>query len=130
MGGHVILVVMLSPPKFNVVFCYMLFFSRCQAWRKGTSKKVVNEWSQWVKDMKRHGQKEHSRQGDKQNKFISITKHTLIHKKYSCVCVTNTTKLQKGLMMKKSYKLDYVFKMSISFYGLKQSVSLRLEKVL
>ena len=29
--------------------------------------------------MKRRGQKEHSKQGDEQNKFISITKHTLIH---------------------------------------------------
>ena len=42
---------------------------------------VVNEWSKWikignkwVKDMKRRGQKEHSKQGDKQNKFILITK--------------------------------------------------------
>ena len=29
--------------------------------------------------MKRRGQKEHSKQGDKQNKFISIIKYTLIH---------------------------------------------------
>ena len=29
--------------------------------------------------MKRRGQKEYSKQGDKQNKFISIAKHTLIH---------------------------------------------------
>ena len=36
----------------------------------GTWKKVVNEWSKWGKDMKRRGQKEHSKQGDKQNKFI------------------------------------------------------------
>ena len=33
----------------------------------GTWKKVVNEW---VKDMKRRGQKEYSIQGDEQNKFI------------------------------------------------------------
>ena len=45
----------------------------------GTWKKVVNEGSQRVKVMKRRGQKEHSKQGDKQNKFISIIKHTLIH---------------------------------------------------
>ena len=30
-------------------------------------------------DMKQRGQKEHSKQGDKQNKFISITKHALIN---------------------------------------------------
>ena len=34
------------------------------------------------KDMKRRGQKEHSKQGDKQNKFIFITKHAMIHLKY------------------------------------------------
>ena len=34
---------------------------------------------QMNEDMKRRGQKEHSKQGDKQNKFILITKHTLIH---------------------------------------------------
>ena len=32
--------------------------------------------------MKRHRQKKHSKQGDKQNKFILITKHALIHLKY------------------------------------------------
>ena len=34
------------------------------------------------KDMKRRGQKEHSKRGGKQNKFIFITKHTMIHLKY------------------------------------------------
>ena len=29
--------------------------------------------------MKRRGQKEHSKQGDKQNKFIFTTKHAMIH---------------------------------------------------
>ena len=29
--------------------------------------------------MKRRGQNEHSKQGDKQNKFIFITKHAMIH---------------------------------------------------
>ena len=32
--------------------------------------------------MKRRGQKEHSKQGDKQNKFIFRTKHVMIHLKY------------------------------------------------
>ena len=32
--------------------------------------------------MKRHRQKEHSKQGDKQNKFIFTTKHAMIHLKY------------------------------------------------
>ena len=35
--------------------------------------KVVNEGSQWVKDMKRRGQKEHLKQGDEQ-KFIYYNK--------------------------------------------------------
>ena len=34
------------------------------------------------KDMKRRGQKEPSKRGDKQNKFIFITKHAMIHLKY------------------------------------------------
>ena len=37
-------------------------------------KKVVNEGSQWVKDMKRHGKKEHLKQGNEQNKFIYYNK--------------------------------------------------------
>ena len=44
---------------------------------KGTWKKVEYEWSKWmkiwnkwVKDIKRRGQKEYSKQDDKQNKFI------------------------------------------------------------
>ena len=41
---------------------------------KGTRKKVVNEGSQWVKDKKRRGQKEHSKQGDEQNRFIYYNK--------------------------------------------------------
>ena len=36
----------------------------------------IGTWRQMNEDMKRRGQKEHSKQGDKQNKFISITKHT------------------------------------------------------
>ena len=58
--------------------------------------------------MKRCGQKEHSKRGEKQNKFIFITKHAIIHLKYCygsillvspvcmcvcvCVCVSNTTR--------------------------------------
>ena len=42
--------------------------------RIGTWIKVVNEGSQRVKDMKRHGQKELSKQGDEQNKFIYYNK--------------------------------------------------------
>ena len=63
----------------------------------------MNEWSQWVKlwvkDMKRRGKKEHSKQGDKQNKFIFYNKTDIDTLKIVvcvCVCVTNTTKLQKG----------------------------------
>ena len=33
---------------------------------------------QMNEDMKQHGQKEHSKQGDKQKKIILITKHVLI----------------------------------------------------
>ena len=36
--------------------------------------KAVNEGSQWVKDMKRRGKKEHLKQGDEQNKFIYYNK--------------------------------------------------------
>ena len=32
--------------------------------------------------MKRRGQKQHSKQGDKQNKFTFITKHAIIHLKH------------------------------------------------
>ena len=32
--------------------------------------------------MKRRGQKKHSKQGDKQNKFMFIKKHAMIHLKY------------------------------------------------
>ena len=32
--------------------------------------------------MKQRGQKERSKQGDKQNKFIFIKKHAMIHLKY------------------------------------------------
>ena len=32
--------------------------------------------------MKRRGQNEHSKQSDKQNKFIFRTKHAMIHLKY------------------------------------------------
>ena len=34
----------------------------------------MNEDNEWVKDMKRRGQKEHSKQGDEQNKFIYYNK--------------------------------------------------------
>ena len=55
----------------------------------------ANEWSQWmkicnkwVKDMKRRGQKEHSKQGDKQNKFIYYNKTDIDTLKIVvCVCV-------------------------------------------
>ena len=60
-------------------------------WRQMQQMKPMSE------DMKRHGQKEHSKQGDKQNKFIFITKHAMIYLKYcygsillvkqSCVCI-------------------------------------------
>ena len=40
---------------------------------KGMWMKRINE------DMKRRGQKEHSKQGDSQNKFILLTKRALIH---------------------------------------------------
>ncbi len=48
--------------------------------------------------MKRRGQKEHSKQGDKQNTFIHYNKTDIDTLKIVvcvCVCVTNTTKLQK-----------------------------------
>ena len=45
--------------------------------------------------MKQHWQKEHSKQGGKQNKFIYYNK-TDIDTLKIVVCVTNTTKLQKG----------------------------------
>ena len=80
--------------------------------------------------MKRRGQKEHSKRGDKQNKFIYYNKTDIDTLKIVvCVCVTNTTKLQKGKWRKRPIKLDYIFKMSTSFCGSKQSVSLGLEKV-
>ena len=45
-------------------------------WRQMQQMKQMNE------DMKRCGQKEHSKQGDKQNKFILIAKHAMIHLKF------------------------------------------------
>ena len=42
----------------------------------------IGAWRQMNEDMKqmsKAGQREHSKQGDKQSKFISITKITLIH---------------------------------------------------
>ena len=63
----------------------------------------MNEDNEWVKDMKRRGQKEHSKQGDKQNNFIYLNKRDIDTLKIVvcvcvcvCVCVTNTTKLRKG----------------------------------
>ena len=62
---------MLSPPKFNIkVLCR---FRLC------LEKGRIGIWRQMNEDMKWCGQKEHSKQGDKQNKFILITKHALIH---------------------------------------------------
>ena len=58
-----------------------------------------SQWNKWVKDMKRRGQKQHSKQGDEQNKFIYCNKtdiDTLKIVVFVCVCLTNTTKLQKG----------------------------------
>ena len=46
----------------------------------GTTKQ--RQMQQMSKNMKRRRQKEHSKHGDKQNKFISITKHAMIHLKY------------------------------------------------
>ena len=59
--------------------------------------------------MKRRGQKDHSKQCDKQNKFIYYNKididtlkivinsiNKIVMCVYVSVCVTNTTKLQKG----------------------------------
>ena len=65
-------------PKIYVVVWYM-FSLVCYVWKKAhgdrRSKDVVN-------DMKRRGQKEHSKHGDKQNKLIIITKYAMIHLKY------------------------------------------------
>ena len=55
----------------------------------------TNEWShrikicnKWVKDMKQRRQKEHSKQGDKQNKFIYYDKKNIDTLKIVvCVCV-------------------------------------------
>ena len=48
-------------------------------------------------DMRRRRQKEHSKQGDEQNKFIYYNKTDIDKKIVVCVCVcvrvTNTTKL-------------------------------------
>ena len=44
----------------------------------------MQQMKQMSKDMKRRGQKETSKEGDKQNKFIFITKHAMIHLKYCC----------------------------------------------
>ena len=44
----------------------------------------IGTWKQMKQmsnDMNRRGQKEHSKQNDKQNKFTLITKHALIHLK-------------------------------------------------
>ena len=63
--------------------------------RIGAWKKQMNEDNQWVKDMKRRGQKELSKQGDEQNKFIHYNNLTLIHKSIAnsvnkiIVCVCN-----------------------------------------
>ena len=53
----------------------------------------IGTWRQMQQmndDMKRRGQKEHSKRGDKQNKFILITKHALIH-----LNIANSTLLVK-----------------------------------
>ena len=50
--------------------------------------KSMNEWSKWVADMKRRRQKEHSKQGDNQNKFIYYNKTDIdLLKIVVCVCV-------------------------------------------
>ena len=54
---------------FSLVVC--LEKGRIGIWR---------QMQQMNENMKRRGQKEHSKQGDKQNKFILITKHALIQK--------------------------------------------------
>ena len=63
--------------------------------------RIWNKWvNEWVKDMKRRGQKEHSKQGDEQNKFIyynktdidtlnSINKIIVCVYVRVCVCVCN-----------------------------------------
>ena len=60
--------------KFYIVFSLCLEKGRIGTWRQ-----MSEDMKQMSKDMKRRGQKEHSKQGDKQNKFIFITQHTLIH---------------------------------------------------
>ena len=46
-----------------------------------------HEENEWVKDMKRRGQKEHSKQGDEQNKFIHYNKTDIDTLKIvACVC--------------------------------------------
>ena len=55
-------------------------------------KQSVKLRNKWVKDMKRRGQKEHSKQGDKQNKFIYYNKTDIDTLKIvvcvcACVCV-------------------------------------------
>ena len=77
----------------------MLKLDICFAWNKAHREKVVNDGSQWVKDMKRRGRKEYLKQGDEQNKFIanSVNKIYICVCVCVCVCVSNTTKLQKEL---------------------------------
>ena len=85
--------------------------------------------------MKRRGQKEHSKQGDEQNKFIYYNKTDIDTLKIVvcvcvcvCVCVTKTTKLQK--VNDENVLLSWItYLKCLSFCGSKQSVSLRLEKV-
>ena len=66
--------------KFYIVFSLVVCLEKG---RISTWKKQMNE------DIKRRGQKEHSKQGDKQNKFILITKHALIQN------IANSTLLVK-----------------------------------
>ena len=81
--------------KFHIVFSLCLEKGKIGTWIK-----QMNEWSKWVEDMKWRGQKEHSKQGDKQNKFIYCNKTCIDTLKYCygsinkivmcvyvCVCV-------------------------------------------
>ena len=141
---------MFSTPTF-IVKVYVLFSLEVCLEKRHMEKGKIGIWRQMQQmnvDMKRREQKESSKRGDKQNKFIFMTKHSMMHLKYCCgstllvqivlcVCVCVCVyvclaqlKPQKGLN-KESVLLWLItyFKMSISSCGLKQSVFLRLEKV-
>ena len=96
------------------------------------------------KDMKRRGQKEYSKQGDKtkqiyihnktcNDKFKILLWFYIVRKIVLCVCVCvwlTQLKLQKGLNNKSVLFMSTTyFQMVISSCGLKQLVFPRLEKV-